>query len=84
MRNKYKKFAAARADMLPIKVQVFNIFTNFKDKSTDRKTNLVRISRIYGNPNIFLIVYLLIQVQVGGAIALPIFLTFRRAWFNPV
>ena len=41
MGNKYKKFAAARADMLPINVQVFNTFTNFKDKSTDRKTNLV-------------------------------------------
>ena len=41
MGNKYKKFAAARADMLPIKVQILNYFTNFKDKSTDRKTNLV-------------------------------------------
>ena len=41
MGNKYKKFAAARADMLPIKVQILNYFTNFKDKSTDRKTNVV-------------------------------------------
>ena len=41
MGNKYKKFAAARADMLPIKVQILNYFTNFKDKSTDRMPNLV-------------------------------------------
>ena len=41
MGNKYKKFAAARADMLPIKLQILNYFTNFKDKSTDRKTNVV-------------------------------------------
>ena len=41
MGNKYKKFAAARADMLPIKVQILNYFTNFKDKSTDRMPNVV-------------------------------------------
>ena len=41
MGNKYKKFAAARADMLPIKVQILDYFTNFKDKSTDRMPNLV-------------------------------------------
>ena len=41
MGNKYKKFAGARADMLPIKVQILNYFTNFKDKSTDRMPNVV-------------------------------------------
>ena len=41
MGNKYKKFTAARADMLPIKVQILNYFTNFKDKTTDRMPNVV-------------------------------------------
>ena len=41
MENKYKKFAAARADVLPIKFQILNYFTNFKDKSTDRMPNVV-------------------------------------------